>query len=329
MSTGPARFDDSLRGIFFMCLTAIIVFPLLNGLVKYLLENDYSVVQVMWMRSVVHLVWMLALFLPYGGLRILRSNRPGLQLVRSSLQFVALVLYIIALSQVKLTAVTMAFFTAPLMVVALSVPMLGERVGPRRWAAVAVGFAGAAVIFRPGGEVIHWSFLLVLGAAAAYALFQIQTRQLAAQDDYRTTAIYTIIVALVATTIAGPFFWTWPTELAHWAAFIGLGLLGGFGHFLVIKAYQYGRASVVGPFDYGQLIGAALGRLPLVRRGRRSLDLAGCGADRRQRALHRPPRGAAGRRGPGAEGEPRAVSRASRRRRQKRRLLSRPFTQRL
>ena len=258
MTVAPARLDDSLRGIFFMCLTAIVVFPLLNGLVKYLLENDYSVVQVMWMRSVVHLVWMLALFLPYGGLRILRSNRPGLQLVRSSLQFVALVLYIIALSQVKLTAVTMAFFTAPLMVVALSVPMLGERVGPRRWAAVAVGFAGAAVIFRPGGEVIHWSFLLVLGAAAAYALFQIQTRQLAAQDDYRTTAIYTIVVALVATTIAGPFFWTWPTELAHWAAFIGLGLLGGFGHFLVIKAYQYGRASVVGPFDYGQLIGAAL-----------------------------------------------------------------------
>ncbi len=258
MNTGPARFDDSLRGILFMGLVAVVVFPLLNALVKYLLANDYSVVQVMWMRSVVHLVWMLALFLPYGGLRILRSNRPGLQLVRSSLQFVALVLYIIALSHVKLTAVTMAFFTAPLMVVALSVPMLGERVGPRRWAAVAVGFAGAAVIFRPGGEVIHWSFLLVLGAAAAYALFQIQTRQLAAQDDYRTTAIYTIVVALVATTIAGPFFWTWPTELAHWAAFIGLGLLGGFGHFLVIKAYQYGRASVVGPFDYGQLIGAAL-----------------------------------------------------------------------
>ena len=210
------------------------------------------------MRSVVHMVWMIVLFLPYGGIRLLRSNRPGLQLVRSALQFVALVLYIIALSHAPLTAVTMAFFTAPLMVVALSVPMLGERVGPRRWAAVAVGFAGAAVIFRPGGEVIHWSFLLVLGAAAAYALFQIQTRQLAHRDDYRTTAIYTIIVALVGTTIAGPFFWTWPVNLAHWGAFIGLGLFGGFGHYCVIKAYEYGRASVVGPFDYGQLLGAAV-----------------------------------------------------------------------
>ena len=258
MTVAPVRLDDSFRGILFMCLVAIVVFPLLNGLVKYLLTNDYSIVQLMWMRSVVHMVWMLALFLPYGGFRILRSNRPGLQLVRSSLQFVALILYIIALSHVKLTAVTMAFFTAPLMVVALSVPMLGERVGPRRWVAVAIGFAGAAVIFRPGGEVIHWSFLLVLGAAAAYALFQIQTRQLAGQDDYRTTAIYTIIVALVGTTAAGPFFWTWPAEPVHWAAFIGLGLLGGIGHFLVIKAYECGRASVVGPFDYGQLIGAAV-----------------------------------------------------------------------
>ena len=258
MTVGPARFDDSLRGILFMCLTAVVVFPLLNGLVKYLLANDYSVVQVMWMRSIVHVTWMLALFLPRGGLRILRSNRPGLQLVRSALQFVALVLYIIALAHVPLTAVTMAFFTAPLMVVTLSVPMLGERVGSRRWLAVAFGFAGAAVIFRPGGEVIHWSFLLVLGAAAAYAFFQIQTRQLAAQDDYRTTAIYTIVVALVVTTAAVPFFWTWPTEPIHWAVFMGLGLLGGGGHFLVIKAYQYGRASVVGPFDYGQLIGAAV-----------------------------------------------------------------------
>ena len=257
MSTGPARLDDSFRGIIFMCVTAIVIFPLLNGLAKYLLAADYSVVQVMWMRSIVHVVWMLALFLPYGGLRILRSNRPGLQLARSALQFAALVLYVIALSHVPLTAVTMAFFTAPLMVVALSVPVLGERVGPRRWIAVAIGFAGAAVIFRPGGEVIHWSFLLVLGAAAAYALFQIQTRQLASRDDYRTTAIYTIVVALVATTAAGPFFWTWPAEPAHWAAFIGLGLLGGLGHFFVIRAYQYGRASVVGPFDYGQLIGAA------------------------------------------------------------------------
>ena len=88
---------------------------MLNGLVKYLLSNDYSIVQIMWMRSIVHMVWMLALFLPYGGIRLLRSNRPGLQLVRSSLQCMALVLYIIALSHAPLTAVTMAFFTAPLM----------------------------------------------------------------------------------------------------------------------------------------------------------------------------------------------------------------------
>ena len=113
MTVAPARLDDSFRGILFMCLTAIVLFPFLNALVKYLLSHDYSIVQIMWMRSVIHMAWMLALFLPRGGLRILRSSRPGLQLVRSSLQLVALVLYIIALSHVSLTAITMAFFTAP------------------------------------------------------------------------------------------------------------------------------------------------------------------------------------------------------------------------
>ena len=258
MITRSAQFDDSLRGILFMCLTAIVVFPLLNGMVKYLLAADYSVVQIMWIRSIVHLAWMMGLFMPYGGLRILRSTRPGLQLFRSALQFVSLVLFVIPLGYAPLTTLTMAFFTAPLMVVALSVPMLGERVGLRRWAAVAVGFVGVIVIFRPGGELLHWAVFLILGSAASYAIFQILTRRLAAQDDYRTTAIYTIIVALVATTAAVPFFWEWPRDPVHWVVFIGLGFLGGFGHFCVIKAYQYGRASVVGPFDYGQLIGAAV-----------------------------------------------------------------------
>ena len=258
MTIYPARDDDPLRGILFMCVTAIVMFPLLNATTKYLLAADYSVVQVMWVRSIVHLAWMLALFLPRGGWRVLRSARPGVQLLRSALQFVSLALFVIPLAFAPLTTLTMAFFTAPLMVVALSAPMLGERVGPRRWAAVAFGFAGVIVIFRPSGDLLfHWSVFLVLGSAATYALFQILTRRLAAEDDYRTTAIYTIIVSLVVTTVAGPFYWEWPREPLHWAALIGLGFLGGLGHFGVIKAYQYGRASVVGPFDYGQLIGAA------------------------------------------------------------------------
>lgn len=258
MTVYPARDDDPLRGILFMCVTAIVMFPLLNATTKYLLAADYSVVQVMWVRSIVHLAWMLALFLPRGGWRVLRSARPGVQLLRSALQFVSLVLFVIPLAFAPLTTLTMAFFTAPLMVVALSAPMLGERVGSRRWAAVAFGFAGVIVIFRPSGDLLlHWSVFLVLGSAATYALFQILTRRLAAEDDYRTTAIYTIIVSLVVTTVAGPFYWEWPREPLHWAALIGLGFLGGLGHFGVIKAYQYGRASVVGPFDYGQLIGAA------------------------------------------------------------------------
>ncbi len=258
MTAGPTRLDDSLRGILFMSLTAVVVFPLLNATVKQLLIEGYAVAQIMWLRSIVHMVWMVALFLPQRGWALFRSTRPGRQLVRSALQLIALALFVIPLAHVPLTTLTMAFFTAPLMVVGLSVPMLGERVGARRWAAVAVGFAGAAVIFRPGGELLHWSVFLVLGSAACYALFQILTRQLAAHDDHRTTALYTIVVSLVATSFAVPFFWRWPDDPVHWALFVAIGVLGGGGHYLVIKAYQYGRASVVGPFDYGQLIGAGV-----------------------------------------------------------------------
>ncbi len=252
------RHDDPVRGIVYMCTTAIILFPFLNGLVKYLLAADYHIVQIVWVRSVVHCALMMALFMPSLGFSLFRSRQPRLQLVRSALQLLSLVLYVYPLTFVPLTTVTATFFTAPLMVVALSVPMLGERVGPRRWAAVAVGFVGAMIIIRPGADVGHWSVALIMGSAACYALFQILTRRIAGIDDDRVTGVYTILVALIASSAAVPFFWVTPESLEHGLVFLGLGFFGGLGHYGVIKAYQYGNASFVGPFDYGQLLGATV-----------------------------------------------------------------------
>jgi drug/metabolite transporter (DMT)-like permease len=247
--------QSSARGIAYMCVTAIVMFPALNASVKYL-TDEYSLVQIIWVRSVIHMMWMLVLFLPNGDLKLFATSKLALQLVRSALQLVALVFYVMALIYIPLTTATAIAFTAPLMVVALSVPMLGERVGPRRWIAVLVGFVGALIIIRPGEGAVGWPSLLVVGAAVCYALFQILTRSLARHDDVRTTAIYTILVALVLSSIAVPFFWAMPHGLIDWLVFLGLGLFGGLGHVFIIKAYEYGSASVVGPFDYGQLIGA-------------------------------------------------------------------------
>lgn len=252
----PARQSPAL-GVLYMSLTAVVLFPSLNASVKFLLP-EYSIVQIIWVRSIIHMSWMLALFMPALGWRVFATRRPFLQLSRSALQLTALGMYVTALAYVPLTTATSIAFTAPLMVVALSVPLLGERVGARRWLAVGVGFGGALIIIRPGSGFTEWATLLVLGSAVAYALYQVLTRKVAAHDDVRVTAVYTIILALVISTVAVPFYWTTPVGWLDWVVFIFLGLFGGFGHFFLIKAYEHAQASLVGPFDYGQLVGATV-----------------------------------------------------------------------
>jgi drug/metabolite transporter (DMT)-like permease len=247
--------NHPLVAILFMCATTVVMFPSLNTAMKHL-AIEYGVAQVIFMRSAGHMLIMLAMLMPGHGLAIFRTRRLGWQLGRSSLQCASTGFYTVALTFIPLTTATTVAFTAPLLVVALSGPMLGERVGPRRWAAVLVGFIGALVIIRPGGAVMHWADFLVIGSALCYAAYQLLTRRIALYDSARTTGIYTISISLLASAIAVPFFWTTPENLIDWGLFASMGVAGGLGHFFMVKAYQLGQASIVGPFDYGQLIGA-------------------------------------------------------------------------
>ncbi len=246
-----------LRGILYMLATAVVVFPLLNASVKFL-AADYSLVQIIWVRSVVHFLWMVVLFMPGLGWQLFRTQRLGLQLTRSALQLVALIAFVIGLVFIPMTTATSIYFTGPLMVVALAVPLLGERVGMRRWLAVIVGFLGALVIIRPGFEGMHWAALSLIASAFFYALYQILTRRAADHDDFRVSAVYTIVIALVVSSIAVPFYWQTPIGWLDWLVFGGLGIFGGLGHLFVIKAYEHAEASFIGPFDYGQLIGVTI-----------------------------------------------------------------------
>ena len=257
-SPSTARGGSQLRAIFYMCLATVLLFPMLNATVKYL-GDDFSVWQIIWVRSIMHLVVMLALCVPgYGLIRVFTTTRPLLQLVRSALQVGAMYLFMSALTVLPLATLTSITFTAAFMVVLLSIPMLGERVGPRRWLAVLVGFGGAIVIIRPGGDIPAEPALMALGAALCYALFQILTRKLAPYDDTRTTAVYTVVVTLVVSSAIAPFDISWPDETNTWLLFLALGVFGGVSHYFLIKAYETGEASVISPFDYGQLVGATL-----------------------------------------------------------------------
>lgn len=247
-----------MRGILYMCLATVLLFPSLNAIVKYL-GSEYSVWEVIWARSLGHMLVMIALCAPGRGvIRVFASRRPLLQLARSALQVGAMFCFLIALTHIPLATVTVIIFTAPLLVVALSVPLLGERVGPRRWLAVIVGFIGALIIIRPGAQVVHWATFLALGSVCFYALFQILTRKLAAYDDTRTTAVYTVIMPLIVSSGIAPFDLAMPTGGLDWLLFVGLAVTGGLSHYFLIKAYETGEASVISPFDYGQMIGATV-----------------------------------------------------------------------
>ena len=253
----PNQTGRPLFAILSMCFAAMLMFPASNAAAKFL-STDYHLVQVIWFRSMIHMAFLLAIFAPRRGMvKLFTTIDLRGQLSRSLVQLVAVAAYWLALAWLPITTATAIGLTAPLVVVALSVPLLGERVGARRWLAVTVGLIGALIIIRPGGDM-HWSAILVIAATVLYALFLIQTRRLAVRDDPRTTAAYTMVVACVVSTIAVPFFWITPANLTDLLVFVGIGMAGAFAHLGLIKAFEYGEASFVAPFDYAQLIGAAL-----------------------------------------------------------------------
>lgn len=245
-----------LTGIFYM-LAAVSLFPLMNATVKYLGAQGYPVGEVIWARYVGHLVVVTLFFMPRHGIRIVRTDRPGLQLLRSALLFISTAVYFYAVQYLDLTVAASISFTGPIMLTALSVPVLGEHVGIRRWIAVVVGFCGALVIIRPGGDSFHWAMLLVVLNAFVYAFYQLLTRK-AASEPPQTSIIWSAVVGAVVASFLLIDGVVAPRTGLHWLLFLSMGFIGGFGHFFVVKAFQNAQASVVSPFSYFQLVGATV-----------------------------------------------------------------------
>jgi drug/metabolite transporter (DMT)-like permease len=250
--------DDVVKAILYMCM-AVALFPFLNAGVKYLTPR-YPMAEIVWARYFGHLIFMVALFMPARGARLLVTRHLRTQMTRSLLLFGSTVTFFLGLKGISLAVAASINFIGPFIVTALSVPMLGERVGPRRWAAVVVGFAGALVIIRPGMGVVHWSALFIVANATCYAFYQILSRKLAAFDPAETSITYVALVGTVVATIWLPFDHRLPESMFDWSIFLSLGVFGGTGHYFVVKSFEGAPASVLSPFAYAQLIGAtALG----------------------------------------------------------------------
>jgi len=253
----PSRERRILLGILFICLSGAL-FPIMNGLVK-LLSAGYDSPQIVWARTLGHLIFVLALFAPARGVvGILRSTKLPWQIGRGTLLLLSTMCFFSAVQFVPLAKAASISFTAPLIVTILAVPLLGERIGLHRLLAVLVGLVGVVIVIRPGSEVFQWASLLILCSSACYGLYQILTRQVAGHDTPETSVVYSALVGTVMTTLAVPFFWTTPASFHDIAILASLGIFGGLGHYCVARAMTYGPANVLSPFQYFQLIGSVI-----------------------------------------------------------------------
>lgn len=214
-------------------------------------------IEVAWMRFLVFTPIMLVLVARAGGTSAVRSKKPVLQLLRGLGVVGSAILFITALHFLPMAQATAVFFVSPLLVTALSIPILGETVGLQRWLAVGVGLVGVLIVVRPGTGSFDPALALPLLAAVTWSIALVLTRKMSSADGPLVALTYTALVGLALTSIALPFMWVTP----GWKE-IGLGLVTGLLYttvqWLVVLAFRHAEAAVLAPFSYTQLLWSAL-----------------------------------------------------------------------
>jgi drug/metabolite transporter (DMT)-like permease len=250
---------------------AVVAFTTQDMAIKWL-SGDYPLHEIILARALVAITLTLSILVPLeGGYRNLRTKRLPLHLLRALAVVIANMTFFTGLATLPLGEATAIFFVAPLFITALSVPLLGERVGPRRWFAILVGLGGVTVMLRPGSGGFIPAFLLPLAAALAYALMQIMTRKLGMAEKASTMAFYIQLTFVVVSGAIGLTLgdgvlagrgdpslefllraWVWPST-GDAIIMFGIGCLSGLGGYLISQAYRISEAALVAPFEYAAL----------------------------------------------------------------------------
>jgi drug/metabolite transporter (DMT)-like permease len=220
--------------------------------------GDVPPVQLVALRYFISFLFTGFILNPFARPALLRTRRPVLQITRAACLVLSTACTYVAVRHMSLTEMTAIVFAAPLIVPLLSVAFLGEKVGPRRVLAIVVGFCGVLVITRPGGHELGWVALLPLLGALLNAFYSVSTRKLASVDAPETTMFYTGMVGSATMMPALFFVWETPEGLVQWTAIILMGAGGALAHWLLILAHKHAPASLLAPFNYAQIIGAAL-----------------------------------------------------------------------
>lgn len=256
MSKATPENPQTFRGML-MILAAVMMFAIMDSILKYL-TRFYPVMTVVWARYVFHTLLVVVVLAPRLGLALVRTARPGAQIVRGLLLAGATLLFVSALKYMPLAETSAISFLAPLLVTMMAVVVLKEKVELARWVAVVSGFIGVLIIIRPGTGIFTWASLLPLGTAICFASYQILTRRLAGLESPYTSIFYPGLVGMVLFSFSLPYTWSPPQSTGHMALFVAAGILAGMSHLTLIKAYEFAPASRLAPFSYTQLIWATV-----------------------------------------------------------------------
>lgn len=258
MARAAAAIEENPNKAILILLLAQSVLIFLDVSAKWLSITGMPTTEIMFARYGMHVALLLLFVLPLRGWRLFATGNWKLEVARGLCLLGSTAGNFLSMRYLPLTVTGALLFTSPLMVCALSGPLLGEHVGWRRWLAIGVGFVGILVIIRPGTEAFHPAALLSLMAAFFAALFSIVTRKLAGVDGAMTQQIYAGGVALLVITPFAFSGWTWPSQPISWVAFFTLGTAGVLGHLLISIAHRFATPATLAPFNYLQLIYLAL-----------------------------------------------------------------------
>ena len=237
-----------------LMISAVLIFAIQDGFSRYLAE-EYNVIMIVMIRY-----WFFAAFViaiakrQAGGVRAAaRTTQPVLQVGRGVLLAAEICVSVIAYVLLGLVETHAVFACYPLLVAALSGPVLGEHVGWQRWLAIAVGFLGVLIILRPGYGVFDPTAIVPFIAAAMFALYALLTRYAARKDSTATSFFWTGVSGAIAMTAVGVWYWE-PMARGDWLFMLALCISGATGHWLMIRCYEVAEASAVQPFAYLHLI---------------------------------------------------------------------------
>ena len=226
--------------------------PVMDGFAKYL-SNDLPILQITWARYFFTVAFVFPIMLFFYKKQLVWSDKPKLQIFRGLILLSANICFFYAISVISLAKALTLAFIAPLIVTAFSPILLGEKVGFRRWTAVAVGFIGSLIVIRPGFLEFNLASMAALATGFFYGFYLIITRKLSTSDNPLLTLLITGMVGALLVSLIIPFYWVKPT-LNQWSLMAGIGVFACIGHLFLILSLKYADASKLAPLGYTEII---------------------------------------------------------------------------